>query len=833
MMGPPPPRPIRRVFRRILAGAAAVTVAGAARVSPAAASPADMQLQIAAHPAIKLAVQGDGWSRVSGGQLHAAGLAVDADVNALQLFADGVEQPIRMIGNGDATLDDGEALEFYGIGRDTLWTDTRTYWLVVGTTGARVPYIVNQRGAAAPASFSFTETLREHKTYYAPLLNGDASNFFGAAVDDTGATQTLTLNHVADPTTAVMQLTLQGVSAGNHVVAVSLGGQMLGTCTLSGQESATCPFSLPAIAEGANMIGLVAQGDAPDISFVASIAITYDHAYVADGDRLKLTAPPGTRVTVTGFPSDDVRVVDVTEPDAPVELVVGLSAAGATWTAGFDVAAGPGPRTLWAFTDASVGAPSAIAANRPSTWTTSGSGELLILSNALFVDAVRPLANRRAAEGWSVELVDLQDVYDELGAGDKTAFAIRDFVEAAVAHWAIPPRDVLLVGDATFDPRNFTGLGDFDFAPTKLVDTAQVETSSDDWFVDTDEDGLPNLGIGRLPVRTAAQATTVVQKILSYAGKTELPRGALFVTDQNDTDLNFEQASANSATAVSDLTSIDTFMRSDPTATKAGLLAKLGAGPFLVNYFGHGSVEVWDDLFSITDAAALTNQHSSIYVSMNCLNGFFHDLYTTSLAEALLEAPSGGAVAVWASSTLTAFEPQMTLNREFLSRIGRTSLGEADMAAKRAITDVDARRTWMIFGDPTLFGSPSSFGDAGTPDGGTASVDSAPSSTSGDATLDSMADASDASASRDAPADVRGETPSADHSPTDVSTDSAKPAGSAGCSCSVADRSPASGGFTLAGLALLHVVRRRRRRGEAAGRRAYSSRRQPVTISSP
>ena len=35
---------------------------------------------------------------------------------------------------------------------------------------------------------------------------------------------------------------------------------------------------------------------------------------------------------------------------------------------------------------------------------------------------------------------------------------------------------------------------------------------------------------------------------------------------------------------------------------------------------------------------------------MNCLNGFFHDLYTTSLAESLITAPQGGAVAVWASS---------------------------------------------------------------------------------------------------------------------------------------------------------------------------------------
>ena len=91
---------------------------------------------------------------------------------------------------------------------------------------------------------------------------------------------------------------------------------------------------------------------------------------------------------------------------------------------------------------------------------------------------------------------------------------------------------------------------------------------------------------------------------------------------------------------------------------------------------------------------------------MNCLNGFFHDLYTESLAEALLKAPAGGAVAVWASSTLAEYAPQPAFNQEFLARLTRTSLGETAVAAKQSITDLETRRTWLLFGDPTLFGTP-------------------------------------------------------------------------------------------------------------------------------
>ena len=50
------------------------------------------------------------------------------------------------------------------------------------------------------------------------------------------------------------------------------------------------------------------------------------------------------------------------------------------------------------------------------------------------------------------------------------------------SQWARSPRFLLLAGDASFDPRNFMGMGDMDLVPTKLVDTLYLETSSDDWF---------------------------------------------------------------------------------------------------------------------------------------------------------------------------------------------------------------------------------------------------------------------------------------------------------------------------------------------------------------
>ena len=61
---------------------------------------------------------------------------------------------------------------------------------------------------------------------------------------------------------------------------------------------------------------------------------------------------------------------------------------------------------------------------------------------------------------------------------------------------------------------------------------------------------------------------------------------------------------------------------------------------------------------------------------------------------------------MWASSSLAEYAPQPAFDQEFLMRLSRTSLGEAAVAAKGRITDLDTRRTWLLFGDPTLFGAP-------------------------------------------------------------------------------------------------------------------------------
>jgi len=77
-----------------------------------------------------------------------------------------------------------------------------------------------------------------------------------------------------------------------------------------------------------------------------------------------------------------------------------------------------------------------------------------------------------------------------------------------------------------------------------------------------------------------------------------------------------------------------------------------------------------------------------------------------SLAEALMKSEQGGAIAVWASSGMTTTD-KMSLMAQQMFRLlysdgTRLTLGEATSKAKAATGDLDVRRSWILFGDPSM-----------------------------------------------------------------------------------------------------------------------------------
>jgi hypothetical protein len=318
-------------------------------------------------------------------------------------------------------------------------------------------------------------------------LNGDGENIFGPPVTSDPLAQILTVRNLdrEGPGSAQVAVTLQGLTAGEHVVQVQLNGSSLGAISFNGLSHPvqTFPVNRALLREGDNTILLTSTNGEADVSLVDSVALTYGHLYRADNDSLRFSASAGQPIVVGGFSSPDIRVIDVTNPNSPNELGAQVGPQGGGYAFKLQ-ATGVGTRTFVAFRDGLEEQSSQVTANQPSTLSTTRSADMLIVTHRNFRAAVEPLAAQRRSEGLQVAVVDIEDVYDEFSFGAHTPNALRDFIGWVGSHWQRAPHYLLLAGDSSWDPRNYLDQGEGDFVPTKLIDTAYLETASDDWLAD-------------------------------------------------------------------------------------------------------------------------------------------------------------------------------------------------------------------------------------------------------------------------------------------------------------------------------------------------------------
>jgi hypothetical protein len=174
--------------------------------------------------------------------------------------------------------------------------------------------------------------------------------------------------------------------------------------------------------------------------------------------------------------------------------------------------------------------PSALRLHEPSGLDAPGQGaDYLVISHRDFVSACEELAGFRAGPaGGSLSptrVVDVEDVYELFSYGQEDPTAIRDFLQYAYTSWSPVPRFVTLVGDTTDDYRNYRGLVAPGYDPpsflpareTYLDGVQDLRAISDSWFAAVDgEDPLPDILIGRIPVRFASELEQVVQKLRDH-----------------------------------------------------------------------------------------------------------------------------------------------------------------------------------------------------------------------------------------------------------------------------------------------------------------------------
>lgn len=658
----------------------------------------------------KVLVRRAGYYRVTAEQLFANGIPTNTEPQNLRLFVRGVEQAITVNDGGDGRLDPTDSIEFYGVPANTNESETNVYYVVASQQQGRRIEFGNYAGQPSDAT-TFISTLerRDRNIYISSLLNGEEPNYFGAIVNQAGVDQTLNILDAVPTGTANIRVVLQGIARSEHLVSVELNGNLVGTIDFAQFMRGEGNFSVAAsaIVSGPNTIRLVSVAGPTDVSVVDRIQVSYPRKLRANDGRLRFTANAGQAVTVGGFTSKGVRMFDVTDQAAPVELSTRMLREATTpdspvrtFTA-TATPGGSGMRQMLAILDRfEVGE---VIENTPSNLGSLNEGDLVILTNAELRPSVEPLAARRRSQGLRVAVIDVADIYDEYSFGLKSSHSIRQFLQHVYSTWNVRPSHLLFAGDASSDQNGFTG--DTDKLQTRLVDTPSMETASDEWFADFDNDGTAEIAIGRLPAASLEQMETLVRKVIGYEQQS-ISNSATFVSDVSD---GFDFAAVNGI-GRSEMPAGTMFVNLDRDGTndadiRSELLTAFASGQRMISYIGHGTTGLWrGNIFTRFDAEALSNTgRLPVLIAMTCMNGYSHNPYNLSMSESLLLNPNGGAAAVWASSGTTLPDSYGPITRELHRSLSAgATLGQAHRQAKPAITNYEVRQTWTLFGDPSM-----------------------------------------------------------------------------------------------------------------------------------
>ncbi|HEY7697271.1 MAG TPA: C25 family cysteine peptidase, partial [Vicinamibacteria bacterium] len=593
------------------------------------------------------------------------------------------------------------------------------YELEQGTSGTAMGTLYSPP-SGTPVGLAWSHLAREENVYYqAGLTDSEELWFWDVLLAPERKSFPFELRGLA-PTgpPAQLRLRLQGGSDFeaeiDHHAQVFLNGAWLGETFWDGKTSAqmTIEISPGLLREGRNDLEMENVGDTGvpySMIFLDRYEVSYPRTLAAEGGSFEGAFDASGVVELDGF-GGTAHVVDVSA-EAPF-WIEGTASLGDRVR--FRV--GDGRKYLVVGTEA-LHHPDVLRAKATALRSTKNRADYIVLGPRAFLSAVAPLADLRRSQGLRVALVSIEDVFDEFGFGESRPQAIREFLTHAYHRWSAPsPRYVLLVGDGSYDPKDYLGTGTPDPVPPLMVRTSYLWTASDPALASVNgEDALPDLALGRLPARNREEVEAMVEKILVYerSGQT-LDGEIVLVADDADGAGNFEaDMEALAETSLAGRSAERIYLsRLGIEPMRKRVLEAFDEGAALVSYSGHGGIHLWaqEDVLDISNVPDLAPQsRQPIVLALNCLNGYFHFPYFDSLAEALLKAPDRGAIAAFAPSGLSVNAPAQVLHRAIVREMlgGRHArLGDAVLAAQADYAAAglmpELLRIYHLFGDPAL-----------------------------------------------------------------------------------------------------------------------------------
>jgi hypothetical protein len=592
-------------------------------------------------------------------------------------------EPVGYVPNAD-----GSALSFYAEPLKNNFTAQNVYSLTIaaavplGSVDGQAPKVGPLSGGSVAAAAYQAGLDLEQDLLAVPTLVQDPNQDYwmwqrlvaGIGMFDTAGFP-FALDHLSSGGSAVAQLTvrLMGGSEATHTVQVSLNGTVVGQDTWQGRAAHNTVLEIASalLMEGTNRLTLKALPNATgdtSLWYLNGFGVKYPRQYVAKGGALEFTANSNAVITVDGFAGSAITVLEITDPKQPAEvrrLTISPTAAG--YSASF-VPANPQSRFV-AFLSGAGAPASSVSLGQVTGWSSrANAADYLIITPDSLADAAGTLAAYRQQKGLRTAVARLDQVYNEFSHGIPTPEAIRRLLATALSQWTVKPRYAVLIGDGTYDYRDLLQKHD-NLMPPLLVSTGYGLFCSDSAYGDVNGDGLPEIAVGRLPVKNSDQLLGVINKLKSYEA---LPASAhaqsLLVADAPDSAGNFadalQQVGVTLAGAYSN-TVVQCASPSDLGRSRQAIQSSLNAGVDLVDYIGHGAIDRFGSAGYLTtaDVAGLQNgARLPVVVAVTCVAGQYSVPGSACLAESLLLQSQGGAIAVVAPTGLSVNQDASRLN---------------------------------------------------------------------------------------------------------------------------------------------------------------------------
>ncbi|MCE7041004.1 type IX secretion system sortase PorU [Dyadobacter sp. CY312] len=368
--------------------------------------------------------------------------------------------------------------------------------------------------------------------------------------------------------------------------------------------------------------------------------------------------------------------------------------------------------------------------------------DMLIVTAPLWKNQAERLASfREENDGMDVLVVTTGQVYNEFASGKADISAIRDFAKKLHDKEPDKLKYLLLFGDATFDYKNNL-LNQSESICSNWVPVYESRESlnpvythsSDDYFgfMDADEgnwiesesgDHLLDIGVGRLPVKTIAEAQTVVDKIIRYSSS---PKGMAgwrntihFVADDGDGKIHQRDADLLAQLAGKQFLPSRIFLDAFPQIitplgqrvpkVNEAIGKSINDGVLVLNYTGHGGTSGWaeEQVLTLNDMLSVRGlDNMPLLLTATCDFGRYDDPGLVSGAEIMVLSPKGGAIGAVTTTRPVYSSTNFTINKAFYDALLNAGpdarLGDIFRETKNKGLAGALNRNFTLLGDPSL-----------------------------------------------------------------------------------------------------------------------------------